>query len=770
MMKRTWVALVFPFVGIVIWSMAPLIRGTETLYMRDVFNTHLEKKFFQSEAMKEGRLPLVDPLRDGGQPHLGNPNTVALYPDNALFLVSPFFWAFNAHFWLHLLIAPFAFYWMCRAWGLEQESSWIAGACYATSGFFLSTMNLYNLVGAVTWAPALVASFLCLPNARKKGRSVAIAALIWTLILLAGDPMTSLTALGLAGSALLVRYGYRGIPWRRAIAALVLGSLVAAPQIVEFLRILPLSFRGHQGYSADSATAASWNPITAADWFIPFVFGKPDLTFWGQRFFGGDPPLFPSLYPGILALLLVGSSGRVRQVGARWAWLMMGAGLFLSLGAYNPIVGWMLAVPGMDLLRLPIKFWLLVAVGACLLCGLGYQRLVEGSSHKALVLCWSGLLITYATGWLVLTLWPQLVPASLQPAYTASNQVAEFERLRWAGLCFLSLVGLILYWAIWRVCRKLDLSFGPLLITVHVASQMFLLQPMLPMDQVAAYTTPPTALSAIPPGAVVTHGKSNSLFGKARVHLDRYPDPSLRWLERQIFEELYPVAGNLSERRYDFSISAEGLDSFLTRATAQSLMMLSDLGRIRLLAASGVNRLLLDRELDPEVGDEVELEFRWNSIGGEMLAYRLTRAVGEATFVGHVRRAPHLNAALSWITADDFDPSRTVVLPEGGETLNGPPGKVEIVASDAESITLRVEAESAGVLVVQRAFLPLYRARANGEVVPISVANMHRLGVELPPGSHVVEIWVDRRPLRIASVFSLVGLALIGWIAWRYEG
>jgi hypothetical protein len=763
-------ALVIPVVGVLVWSMAPLIRGAETLYMRDVFNTHLEKKFYQSEAMKDGRLPLIDPLRDGGQPHLGNPNAVALYPDNALFLVSPFFWAFNAHFWLHLLIAPFTFYWMCRAWGLKQEPSWIAGACYASSGFFLSTMNLYNLVGVVTWTPALVASFLCLPNAGKRGRSVAIAALIWTLILLAGDPMTSLTALGLAVLALLVRDGFRGIPWRPTIAALVLGSLVAAPQIVEFLRILPLSFRGHQGFSAEAATAASWNPITVADWFIPFVFGKPDLTFWGQRFFGGDPPLFPSLYPGILALLLVASSGRVRGASARWAWLMMGAGIFLSLGAYNPIVGWMLALPGMDLLRLPIKFWLLVAVGASLLCGLGYQRLVAGASRRALVLCWSVLLIGYATAWIVLTFWPQLVPASLQPGSSASNQLAEFERLRWAGLCFLSLVGLILYAAIWGVGRKLALSFGPLLVTVHVASQMFILQPMLPMDQVAAYTTPPEALVAIPQDAIVTHGKSNSLFGKVQVPVDRYPDPSLRWLERQIFEEVYPVAGNLAARRYDFSISAEGLDAFLTRATAQSLMMLSDLGRIRLLAASGVNRLLVDRELDPEVGDEAELEFRWNSIGGEMLAYRLPRAIGEATFVGQVKRAPHLNAALSWITSDDFDPSRMAVLPEGGEPLNGPAGKVEVVASDAESITLQVEAESAGVLVVQRAFLPLYRARANGEVVPITAANMHRLGIELPPGRHDVEIWVDRRPLRIASFGSLVGLALIGWIAWRYEG
>jgi len=159
-MRKGAAIYVLPVMLVLVWSVAPLIRGSETLFQRDVFNTHLEKKWIQAEAMQEGRLPLIDSFRDGGQPHLGNPNTVSLYPDNLLFLVAPTFWAFNAHFWLHLLIAPFTFYWLARVWGLRSEAAWAAGVCYGTSGFFLSTMNLYNLVGAVTWTPALVAALL----------------------------------------------------------------------------------------------------------------------------------------------------------------------------------------------------------------------------------------------------------------------------------------------------------------------------------------------------------------------------------------------------------------------------------------------------------------------------------------------------------------------------------------------------------------------------------------------------------------------------------
>ena len=304
-----WV-LVVPVLVVLIASMAPLITGSETLFLRDVFNTHLEKKWVQSEAMRAGQIPLIDPLRDGGQPHVGNPNTVALYPDNVLYLLAPFFWAFNAHFWLHLLVAPFTGYWMCRSWGLGRQASWVAGVCFASSGFFLSTMNLFNLIAGVAWTPALVASFLDLAGKRRPAAAIATTSLIWTLILLAGDPMIALMALGTAWCALLFQAGPRRMPWSRLLASISLGTLIAAPQLIEFLRILPLSFRGHQGFSVGGATAASWNPVTIGEWFIPFMFGKPDLTFWGQRFFGGDPPLFPSLFPGVLTFLLVASSGR----------------------------------------------------------------------------------------------------------------------------------------------------------------------------------------------------------------------------------------------------------------------------------------------------------------------------------------------------------------------------------------------------------------------------------------------------------------------------
>jgi len=288
------------------------------------------------------------------------------------------------------------------------------------------------------------------------------------------------------------------------------------------------------------------------------------------------------------------------------------------------------------------------------------------------------------------------------------------------------------------------------------------------MAEVGEFLQPPTLLEHVPEESIVTHGKSNGLFGATQVSLADYPDARPVWLQRQVIDELYPVAGTLWGRRYDFSISAEGLDAFLTRAAAEALRVLPDLRRVRLLAASGVDILLLNRALDLEVGDLATLRHRQPGVGGEIFVYEID-AAPQIQFLGKVLRAPHLNAALDWITAAEFDPTTTVVLPEGGPIMDGPPGTVEILESGSQRLELQVSSTVPGVLVLQRAFLPIYRARANGQRMSIVAANIHRLGIELPAGDHRVEIWIDRRPLWISTVVAVVALVVLITVALRRE-
>ena len=74
----------------------------------------------------------------------------------------------NAHFWLHWLIAPFAGFWLGRVLGMRREAAWAVGVIYVTSGFYMATLNLYNLAAPVALAPALLAAGLAMAGCAKK--------------------------------------------------------------------------------------------------------------------------------------------------------------------------------------------------------------------------------------------------------------------------------------------------------------------------------------------------------------------------------------------------------------------------------------------------------------------------------------------------------------------------------------------------------------------------------------------------------------------------
>jgi hypothetical protein len=759
----------------------PLVAGGRTLYLRDAANTHLPAKWSQAEAMRDGRLPLIDPLRDGGQPALGNPNTVPLYPDNLLYLAAPTLWAFNAHFWLHLLLAPWAFFWLARVWGLGTRAAWAAGVCYVASGFFLSSLNLYNLVAGYALAPALVAAALRLAEPGRHRRRLALLALLWALVLLAGDPMTAAVALAAALAAMAARAGWRApvraSPW----LALGLGTLLAAPQLVEFLRILPTSFRGHLGYSAAAAVEASWHPARLFGWLVPFPFGGPDLAFWGQRLFGGDLPLLFALYPGVAALALALAAGPPRggEAGAagRWAWGLIAAGLFLALGGHNPVVRGLMALPAADLLRLPVKLWLLVALGAALLCGRGFERAFGGGRRRPLALALAAVGSLLAALWLALNVAPAAARAALAAvAPGAGEGFIDHQRLRWAGLCLAGLGLVAACGALLRLAARRPGLAGALLVALHVASQLLLLRPLLAQDEAALYARPPSLLARLPPDARLVHAVPGGLFGPVDATAAAYPDARLLWYQRQTRQQLFPATGRLWGRRYELTRSPEGLDSFLSRATAQTLPGLEDRSRLRLLAASGVDHLLLTRPLAADAEAAAELLYGGEG-GGEAEAlriYRLRPPPPEVFFAGSVHRAPHLNGALSRLLEPSFDPLAEVVLPGTGSptsespmmgsAVKGPPGRVEVVAAGPESLRLTVEAPGPGALVVHRAHLPLWRAEVDGRPVPIVAANIHRMGIELTAGRHSVRLWVDRRPLwaaaLVAGVAALVLLLL----------
>ena len=756
---------------------APLVRGAQTLYLRDVLNTHFQMKQVQADAMRAGYFPIIDPYRAGSQPLAGNPNAVPFYPDNVLYLVGSTFWALNAHFWLHLFLAPLAFFWMARAWGLGREPAWAAAACWTLSGFYLSHMSFYNLIAGVTLAPALVAA--CLRFAQGRRVMAPVIAVLWGLLLLGGDPLMALLAAVLSGAAILPYLRdvlRRREPWGALVllaACFAVGTLLALPQLVEFRRILPMSFRGHRGYTAEAATVASWDPRQLAEWLIPFVFGRPDLigqgSFWGSRFFTGVPPYYLSLYPGLLSLALIAASGRPRNRAAWWGWGLILAGLFLSLGRFNPIAEWLFGLPGRGSLRYPVKFWLPVAVGAAILCGIGFQRLLfenEDARKRARRRFGLSLLIlTLVLGGIWAWLSFNAGPAqSWMVQYVPESFVAN-ERLRWAGLCFLSVVMIGVLGILARIGRRWPALGGALLLGFHAVVQLLLLRPLYPTDPVLPYLVPPPALEHVPPGVPVVNADFNYLFGPSTLKQGNYPSPETHWMERRAFYELYPFTGSQWGRRYELNSSAEGLDTFLARMAEGAVKgTKEDDKRLRLLAAWGVQRLLMNHPLDPPQ-PQARIVTTIDSFGQTLYIYEILNRSPRAFLASRVIPAPHLNAAYQTMSGPDFDARTDAVIPGEGPTVPRSGGRVLRMKDGPERIELDVEAGRGGSLLVVQRSQHLWEAEIDGKPAEVVPANLYRLGLEVPAGRHKIVFRIDRGPLVRSFWGVAIGLALLPGLA-----
>jgi hypothetical protein len=506
------------------------------------------------------------------------------------------------------------------------------------------------------------------------------------------------------------------------------------------------------------------------EWLLPLAFGTPQLGFWGEAFSGGQLPLFFSVHPGLLALALVLAAGLPRDPATRWGATAAAGGLFLAVGAWNPVVRALVRLPGADLLRFPVKFYLAVGLGGAVLAGVGLERALRGGERHLVRACGVVLLALLAL-FAVLLQVPDRVEGWLALAGDLSPAQAGAVRANWTLAAGVQSALALAIAALALGMRRRRDAVVVLLLALHTVSQLLWLRtPLLPTDEAAAYRGTPALLHHLEPGETLVQGGYGDMFGPARA--SGLPDRRLLWVQRRGFLELYPFVGVRFGREYELNVSAEGLDSFLSDMTFKVMRDLDDGERLRVLRTLGVEALVLDRQLEPPLPPGVSLRAEVGSIGGRTYLYGLD-AVPDLTVVGTIYRSPDVNRNIAAVIDSRFDPFTMAVIPGRGPALRGPPGSVlELQVDEAERLEARVLARGPSVLVVQRAYLPLYRAEVDGRPAKLTVANLDRLALELPAGEHQVRIWTDRRPLGWSWLGVAAGALLLAglWFRARARG
>lgn len=813
--RRPLPALLFLLLALGVTYRALL--GPEMFYFRDLLSHHVPHLALGARLWRAEGPPLWSPLFDCGQPHLANPQNLALHPLQILYLLLPPDRAFAVSIALLLFLCGAGMYACARGLGAPVAGALAAGAAFELSGFVLSLGNLANLLA--TAAPLPLTLLFAVRAASSLGAGaggglrrcapdLAAAGALFALQILGGEPFVA--ALCLAGIASILPSACAGGAARRwgiaaGVAAAVgaLAALIDAAVLLPAAAFFPDTVRAW-GFRPQGALLWSLHPVHLLEAIVPGIFGDPaagsDAAFWGARLFDRGRPFILALGVGKVALAAAAAAlwtayGRRPEPDARsgageatrgvcWspglarglAWTAA-AFTLLALGRHGLLrLEWLGGLSSLPLVRYPSRFFLVPTFALCLLAAFGFEALASGRRREAL-----GRACLAAGGALGLA-------ASVAGALAAGGSIPEAAGHGVAGALARSAL------ALGALCLALLLperrGWGPRPRTLALLA-------LVAAEPLWAYSalnpTAPRELLTRTPAAVE---RLRADPGRFRIWRDN--SPRLEGLPEQVApflaptiwfrETLHPSYGLELGLAYAFNTSGDESDSKRTFLLGKRLASADLPARARVLGAAGVKYFVAFGPAPLAASPAFEEVARIRLAGPDVWLWRNRLWIPTVRVVPGALLAEGPGAALERLLSPGYDPLREVVLeeaPSGSEPPAAGPvagdrasaaaahapsaeaGSAEIVSERPSRIEIRARAERDAWLVLSDRYAGGWEARLDGGPVPIRRADYLFRAVRLPAGEHAVTFEYRPPGFRPGLFLSLAGVALaLGLTAW----
>lgn len=785
----------------VVLAAAPLLPAFapgRTLYYRDVGQSHLPARELGARMLREGHLALWNPHRGNGQPFLANPNSLVFRPTSIFFIALP---ARLASLALALSVASLlgaaaAGSWLLlREIGYSTHASFVGACAFSLSGALQSLGQVMNHLEGVAWVP-LTLWLVQRALARGWRPWAPLAALPFAFVVASGEPiwieMTGIGALALPG---LREAGWRRTAGVAAIAA-VLGLLVAAAQV---LPLAELASKGGRAEGLPAAEVLKWSlpPAALLQTFVPSLWGDPSRanpeSYWGAGLFDTSLPWLLSLHLGAPILALAAAAiwcGRRRFVFPALA--LSGGGVLLALGSHLPMSGLLvLAVPGLDQVRFPAKWFLLATWGIALLACEGVDALAGGEAGRrkprwllaalgtaaAAAMAAGALARAGAAGFALPWLRGLLsVPGFVSDEMLARGALAGIGGWAAAGAGAVLLV-VILLARDPEEGRALRRSAVAAVCAAVLLAGAWGLNPSAPRDVVFE----PSPLLDDIPGAM--RGESR-LFSFPRPKGFAYRAPSAEMVERTGLPPdslAWGMRWDVRTLRF-FTAYPAGLDAAFDQARGDLLglrpgSLLAEKLRdglpleqtLRLLEAASAGYVLAYERLDAASLDPIA------SLPGEsnppVSLYALSTALPRAYVVPRATPVAEPWAAIEAIREGRTDPRREVLV--GEDDLRANPGRGDAAAVESpfrlatitrdepETVIVAVADGPEGWLVLTDTYERWWRAELDGGDVPVLRANGMFRTVRIPAGEHEVRFHYAPRLFHAGAAASAAGLIAV---------
>ena len=775
------------------------VFGGQILFVRDIALVWYPQVSSFLKSVGAGSWPLWDPYRGFGQPLLADPSAMLFYPFTWLNLVIPPGAFYTLFVVFHITASAWGTYALLRRWEVSRAGAFVGAAVWAANGPFLSLGSLWHHLAGAAWMPWV---FLAAEDAiarRTAGRTLRFGLAVAAQLLAGSADMAAFTHVALSIYILA-----RHVRWRdlaggdnRALLgtwaiALFVGVGLACAQWIPALGMVQGSVRSDLMHW--HRTTWSLHPLGLAEVVFPVLWAQlpqvlPNIRDTAEL----QVTFLSSVYFGIPVLAL-GAAGALARPRGRTLFLLAAGALLYALGRHSvfyDVIAFL--IPPLRTLRFPVKAMIVVAFAWSLLVGLGYdvwrRAPSEGRRWRLLVLLPSLVLALASLGAaLVCTLgattWGPLM-FKRRPEHPSYAEILAplGDNLVIATILAALLVAVTVAAGRWRGVPGQPAAFAGVLALASLALHHASLHPTSPSE---LYTIRPEVLdilrreSATPRLYVYDYTDEARKAAQGMAHrnvgyvVERVP---VGWTDVPAFVLgffLYmqpPTAGRFGlYGSYDLDLLGLHPQAMSDMIEYLRFVEKSPL-HLRLLQMGSVDYVLALFP-DPWWKDLEDVASLPGIFKEPIRVFKVPRPLARSYVVGRTRIAPGPRAAVSAISAEDFDPRREVVLDsgEGRPAPEGFVGRSRLEESRPDRVRVAIEASHPGYAVLVDAYDQGWRATVDGAPVPVERANVCFRAVPVPAGTHVVEYTYRPRSVALGlAVAASTALLALAWMRWPWH-
>ncbi len=795
--ERAWLAVGIGLTILLFFWQAVVVQGV--FFLGDTSHGYFPRLVYTANALREGRIPLWNPLVSLGGPHLADPAALALYPPAwLLFLTLPNVAAYNYLILGHLALAALFMYLYMRRIGVGAYGALFAALLFPFSGWMLTHYEHINVFIGALYLPFMFWVIEGAFQARTWRWFVTSALGIGLYFLGAHAQMPLFASVGLAAYALgrTVMVWRAGWHWKKIVwtwaqlgALGILGIGLAAIQLAPTAQAVALSNRS-DGVGADVALGYSLPPEQLLTFIVPYLFGSPTgVAYWGRGAFR-EMTIYIGLLP--FALALVGIFQARRHQYARLLVIVAVCAWLLALGRYTPLYGALATLPLFNAVRYPPRFLFLAAFALIALAGIGLEYVLRAQfqTRKAYIALGVGAcliaLLTILNLLFIQRSFLNGILETLVQLYGKTQHPAAFylERLefalRWNNLPGLALFGFLtaswIWLALW-VGRKISAAWFTLGVIGLSILDLWTFNLGLPYNRLAdprLYTVPPVNATILQQDtsyyriyyfdhdnrASVREIQTKLQQGDYANYIERLRE-GLRGSFNTLFN-VSSVTGYATEqqRHYDVMRALGGLPAYDLVGEDKY----ADTLNLKLLSLLNGKYVT---SLEDLAGDGLTLVRR----GALVNLYRNDAVLPRVFIPKQYTVIAEPARVLQTLTAADFEPRQTAILEQAPAFgLNeAARGQAEITRYAPEQVEIAAQMETPGILVLSDAYYPGWRVQVDGAPAELLRVDYILRGVALPPGAHQVRFLYTSDSfyygagVTIVSFIILLGIALVGW-------